>query len=135
MGFVVAAFRRTDVQRMVRSALERDGHTVVLFKAGRPAIAEVVAGAPDLVVIEAQLLDMGAVEMCRTLRLHDPTIAVPIVICGPLRRSDRELIAAHPGPVRRAQLLPSDLRTTVAAALDASFETERVADQRRIVAA
>jgi hypothetical protein len=65
--------------------------------------------------------------MCRTLRMHDSTTAVPIVICGPLRRSDRELIAAHPGPIRRAQLLPSDLRTTVAAALDASFQPETVA--------
>ena len=46
MAFVVAAVRRVDVQRMVLIALARDGHTVVLFRTGRPAIAEVVAGAP-----------------------------------------------------------------------------------------
>jgi CheY-like chemotaxis protein len=120
MGFVVAAFRRPDIQHMVRLALGRDGHTTVFFKAGVPAIAEVVDGAPDLVVVEGQLLDMDAGDVCRTLRRHDSTMAVPIVICGPLRRSAREAIAAHAGPIRRARLSPSDLRTAAAAALEAS---------------
>jgi CheY-like chemotaxis protein len=97
MAFVVAAFRRLDVQRMVRTALAHDGHTVVLFRTGRSTIEEVVAGAPDLVIAETQLLDMDAAEICRTLRAHHLTAAVPIVVCGP-------------------RLLPSDVRKAVAAA-------------------
>jgi CheY-like chemotaxis protein len=132
MAFVVAAFRRLDVQRMVHSVLARDGHTVVLFRTGRPTIAEVVAGSPDLVIVEAQLLDMGAAEICRTLRAHHSTAAVPIVVCGPQSRSDTQQLrqAAGTGAVLRARLLPSDVREAVAVAVAASAGTLSGASHR-----
>ena len=72
--------------------------------------------------MEAPLPDMGAAEICQTLGAHDSTAAVPILVCGPLSRSEAQLVrsVAGTGSVLRARLLPSDVRVKVAAAVAAS---------------
>jgi CheY-like chemotaxis protein len=119
MAFVVAAFRRRDGRRIVHTSLAADGHTVVLFDAGVPAVAEVLAGAPDLVMIEGQLADMIAVQVCQALRWHPCTVGVPLVVCGHLSGTDRRDLAraAGTGRVLRAPLLPAALRAAVASAI------------------
>ena len=119
MAFIVAAFRTAENRELARTVLDRDGHTSVVFGAGAAAVTEALAGAADVLVVEHELADMSAGQVCAAMRSQPPTATIPIVVCGPA--------AVHPGSgdgrVIRTALQPWALREAVAAALTPAVPT------------
>jgi DNA-binding response OmpR family regulator len=116
MAFVVAALGDTEIRQLVKTLLESDGHSSAIFGAGGPAVTEALAGAPDLVIIDTQLADTSAMQLCDAMRTHPSTAAIPIVVVGAPDRHVTRLLANTGGRVHHAPL-PSCLRETIAVAL------------------
>jgi len=119
MAFLVAAFRGFGSRETACTALSAAGHTVVLFGDGAPALAEILAGQPEAVVLEDRLGRMNAGQVRAAMRADPATAAIPVIVCAPRRRT------AASGPRRRSDgeptvdtsQLATQLPTAVAAAL------------------
>ena len=61
---------------LVRSYLERDGHSVVVTHDGRAALDEVRRRAPDAVILDVMMPEVDGLDVCRVLRVEHPQIAV-----------------------------------------------------------
>ncbi len=61
---------------LVRSYLERDGHSVIVTHDGRAALDEVRRRAPDAVLLDVMMPKVDGLDVCRVLRLEHPQIAV-----------------------------------------------------------
>ena len=62
---------------VVRLYLRRDGHTVLTASNGKDGLRMAQEAAPDLVVLDLMLPEMGGLEVCRELRKESD---VPIVM-------------------------------------------------------
>ena len=62
---------------VVRLYLRRDGHTVLTASNGKDGLRMAQESAPDLVVLDLMLPEMGGLEVCRELRKESD---VPIVM-------------------------------------------------------
>ena len=62
---------------VVRLYLRRDGHTVLTASNGKDGLRVAQESAPDLVVLDLMLPEMGGLEVCRELRKESD---VPIVM-------------------------------------------------------
>ena len=62
---------------VVRLYLRRDGHTVLTASNGKDGLQMAQESAPDLVVLDLMLPEMGGLEVCRELRKESD---VPIVM-------------------------------------------------------
>lgn len=82
MAFVVAALGTGRTRQLVESVLGGAGHAVVSFGAGGPALAEVLAGLPDVVVLDDDLTGMTALHVRAAIRSSAPLAGIPIVICS-----------------------------------------------------
>jgi two-component system response regulator MprA len=56
------------VRESLRRALALEGHDVVLASDGREALATLARSAPDLVVLDVLMPELGGLEVCRRLR-------------------------------------------------------------------
>jgi DNA-binding response OmpR family regulator len=83
MAFVVAALRTPETCCLVKELLESEGHTSAIFSAGAAAVAEAVAGAPDVLIVQAQLADMSIPQIRDAMRTQPSTAIIPIVVCDP----------------------------------------------------
>ena len=70
MAFIVAAIPDTATRGMIEAALAGLGHTVVFFRGGVPGVAEVLAGIPALVILDARLVDKGVLHVFQAMRAH-----------------------------------------------------------------
>jgi DNA-binding response OmpR family regulator len=61
---------------LVRSYLERDGHSVIVTHDGRAALDEVRRRAPDAVILDVMMPEVDGLDVCRVLRVEHPQIAV-----------------------------------------------------------
>jgi CheY-like chemotaxis protein len=80
MAFIIAAIDSQDRRRKVQSDLADAGHTVVTFSDGISALAEVVDGMPDAVVIGERLGDLASAQFCAAVQRHPHVAATPVVI-------------------------------------------------------
>ena len=64
---------------LVRSYLERDGHSVVVVHDGRAAIDEARRRQPDLLLLDVMMPKVDGLDVCRILRAESE---VPIVLLG-----------------------------------------------------
>ena len=64
------------VRRYVRRALDLAGHLVVEAPDGRTGIDQVVAGAPDVVLLDLGLSDLPGEEVLRRIRALRPRLPV-----------------------------------------------------------
>jgi len=64
------------VRRGVRELLEASGDIEVVGEAGTAAeaIARIPATRPDVAVLDVRVPDMSGVEVCRTIRSHNPEV-------------------------------------------------------------
>jgi DNA-binding response OmpR family regulator len=66
------------VVQVIRDRLAREGFAVRVAGDGRTALAEVAAGAPDLVILDLMLPDMDGFDVLRGLRQAGS--AVPVIV-------------------------------------------------------
>ena len=71
---------------VVRLYLRRDGHTVLTASNGKDGLRVAQESAPDLVVLDLMLPEMGGLEVCRELRKESD---VPIVMLTARGRGGR----------------------------------------------
>lgn len=69
-----------DVVRLVTKTLMGRGHTITIARDGAEALGRVGEQRPDLVVVDRHLPKIDGNEVCRRLRLHPATCAIPILM-------------------------------------------------------
>lgn len=69
-----------DIQRLVSYNLTQAGFQVSAAASGRTALESVQKQSPDLIILDVMLPDIDGLEVCRTLRNHDNTRRIPIVM-------------------------------------------------------
>ena len=76
MAHLVLVEDERDLARLVRGALEDDGHTVEVYHDGRAALTRLLAGAgpePDLIILDVMLPGVDGLEICRRVRQRQVT--------------------------------------------------------------
>ncbi len=69
-----------DIQRLVSYNLTQAGFEVVTAETGRKALESVQKHPPDLIILDLMLPDVDGMEVCRTLRQHENSRRIPIVM-------------------------------------------------------
>ena len=69
-----------DILELVRYNLAREHYDVVCVESGEEALVQVYATPPDLIVLDLMLPGVNGLEVCRTLKRHPRTAAIPVVI-------------------------------------------------------
>ena len=97
---------------LLRGQLEREGYTVEAALSGREGLDLALSQPPDLILLDIMMPGLNGYEICRLLRQHDVTKAVPVIVLTSLRDKADKLRALESGaddflskPVDRAELL------------------------------
>jgi two-component system phosphate regulon response regulator PhoB len=69
-----------DILRLVSYNLAQAGFEVVTAENGRSALELVQRQPPDLIILDVMLPDVDGLEVCRTLRGHDVSRKIPIIM-------------------------------------------------------
>ena len=69
-----------DIVRLVSYNLSQSGFQPIQATTGREALAVVQNQPPDLVILDLMLPDVDGMEVCRTLRSHDISANIPIIM-------------------------------------------------------
>jgi DNA-binding response OmpR family regulator len=69
-----------DIAALVTRYLDKAGYSTAHVSSGREAIDTVRAKVPDLVVLDLMLPQVDGLEVCRVLRSHEKTAAIPIIM-------------------------------------------------------
>ncbi len=69
-----------DIQRLVTYNLRQAGFEVTTAASGRKALESVRKSPPDLIILDLMLPDVDGIEVCRTLRQHEASRRIPIVM-------------------------------------------------------
>jgi pilus assembly protein CpaE len=77
--------------RMVGLMLERGGHTPTLISNPIQGLERIKTDLPDLVILDVMMPGMSGHDLCRQLRLHEPTQQLPVLILTARAQSDREV--------------------------------------------
>jgi two-component system phosphate regulon response regulator PhoB len=69
-----------DIVRLVSYNLSHAGYEVQTASTGRQALELVQKQPPDLIVLDLMLPDVDGMEVCRSIRQHDPSRRIPILM-------------------------------------------------------
>jgi len=69
-----------DIARLVSRYLDKAGFTSEIVQSGRDALQSIKAKVPDLMVLDLMLPHVDGLEVCRRVRAHEPTAALPIIM-------------------------------------------------------
>jgi len=69
-----------DLAELVAFNLEKEGWKTAIALDGRSGLELVASELPDLVILDLMLPEMGGIEVCRALRRHERTSAIPIIM-------------------------------------------------------
>ena len=69
-----------DILELVQYNLAREHYDVVCVESGEEALAQVSTTPPDLIVLDLMLPGVNGLEVCRTLKRHPRTAAIPVVM-------------------------------------------------------
>lgn len=69
-----------DIQRLVSYNLTQAGFDVDTAPNGRKALETIQQHPPDLIVLDLMLPDIDGMEVCRTLRQHENSRQIPIIM-------------------------------------------------------
>lgn len=105
-------------RRVLRQMLAAQGHEVIEAGSGMAGLESYALHAPDLVMLDLTMEDMGGVEVLQRLREIEPGVRV-IVVSADIQRSTTEMVAD--AGAFRFLAKPADA-DTVARAVDAALE-------------
>ncbi len=69
-----------DSLKLIGLMLQRHGYEVIAANAGAQALAKAVSERPNLIILDIMMPDMDGYEVCRRLRAHQTTRAIPIIM-------------------------------------------------------
>jgi len=118
---VLVADDDPDIVGLLRIRLERAGHDVVTAGDGEAAWAAVLAGRPDLAVLDVTMPRLDGLELTRRLRGHAATVGLPIlVLTAAVQAADAErALAAGATAYVKKPFSPKELVARVQAMLAA----------------
>jgi CheY-like chemotaxis protein len=92
MPYILVVEDHDDSARILTSLLTRCGHAATRVADGKQALAAVIQGVPDVIVLDVHLPEMDGVEFLRVLRGHPQWQSIPVIL----------LTAADDETIRRA---------------------------------
>jgi DNA-binding response OmpR family regulator len=69
-----------DIVELLRYNLEREGYRVLVATDGEHGLADAARHHPDLILLDLMLPGLDGLEVCRRLRVQDPTRAIPVLM-------------------------------------------------------
>jgi two-component system cell cycle response regulator len=118
--------------RSLESVLGPHGYAVVRAYTGKQALERSASARPDLIILDADLPDLGGLEVCRALR-EDPQISAstPILVTGPHPSRERRLAALRAGAwdYLTIPIDGEELQLRLDAWVRAKFESDRAREQ------
>jgi len=69
-----------DVVRLILKVLSGRGHVVQVARDGPSALARVAHEPPDVILLDSDLPKIDGAEVCRRIKAHAKTEAIPIVM-------------------------------------------------------
>ena len=69
-----------DIAELVARYLEKAGFAAEILASGREALASIERRPPDLIVLDLMLPHVDGLEICRFVRTHEKTAAIPIIM-------------------------------------------------------
>jgi len=69
-----------DIAQLVVRYLEKAGFTADVIASGREALGAIAARPPDLLILDLMLPHVDGLEICRFVRGHEKTAAIPIIM-------------------------------------------------------
>lgn len=98
--------------QVVGTMLTREGYEVIPATSGAQALQRVLAQMPDLVLLDVMMPEMDGYEVCRKLREHHDTAALPVIFVSAADDADAVVRGLEAGgtdyvtkPFNRAELL------------------------------
>lgn len=70
----------TDIQKLLRFNLQKEGHAVVTTSTGSEGLAELRRQHYDLVLLDLMLPDRDGLDVCRTMRADAKLATLPIIM-------------------------------------------------------
>ncbi len=114
---------------VLHDALDEAGFTVLVANNGAAALERAQQVAPDIILLDAVMPGMDGFEVCRQLRSHAATRAIPVVFMTGLTETEHVVRAFDAGgtdyvtkPVRQSEVL---------ARIGAHLQTARLMNQAR----
>jgi len=80
MADVLVVEDEPDIRQLIVHHLEREGYKCRHVSTGTEALRAVRASAPDLVVLDLMLPEIGGLEVCRRIRGESATANIPIIM-------------------------------------------------------
>jgi two-component system phosphate regulon response regulator PhoB len=80
MAHIIVIEDETDLQSVLEYNLKQAGHTVSVAGRGQEGLRLAQQQKPDLVLLDLMLPDVSGTEVCRTLKSHTETKAIPVVM-------------------------------------------------------
>lgn len=101
--------------RLIQRVLQRVGFSDVQSVGGSLAIERIVALKPDLVLIEAELIEVDRIELCRQLRSDPQFMNLPVIVQTDLtgRADGPKLFALRVSDIIGLPINPNELVTRV----------------------
>jgi len=69
-----------DIADLVARYLEKAGFATDVLSSGREALAAIRSRPPDLLILDLMLPHVDGLEICRIMRAHEATAAIPIIM-------------------------------------------------------
>ena len=69
-----------DIVELLRYNLEREGFRVLVATDGEHGLADAARNRPDLVLLDLMLPGLDGLEVCRRLRVQEPTRGIPVLM-------------------------------------------------------
>lgn len=111
-GVVLVVDDQTTNIQVVGTMLTREGYEVIPATSGAQALQRMAARVPDLVLLDVMMPDMDGFEVCRRLREHPDTAALPVIFVSAANDTDAMMRGLEAGgvdyitkPFNKAELL------------------------------
>ncbi len=111
-GVVLVVDDQTINIQVVGTMLTREGYEVIPATSGAQALQRMAARQPDLVLLDVMMPDMDGFEVCRKLREHPDTSALPVIFVSAANDSEAMMRGLEAGgvdyitkPFNKAELL------------------------------
>jgi DNA-binding response OmpR family regulator len=86
-----------DIAALIAHYLEKAGYTAETVSDGAHALARAEAAPPDLVILDLMLPGLNGLEVCKALRAHTRTTALPIIMLTARGEESERIIGLDSG--------------------------------------
>jgi PAS domain S-box-containing protein len=81
-----------DQLELMRKLLRQSGYMVSTALSGREGVEATLAEHPDLIISDVSMPEINGIEMCRLIRQHFATSAIPILLVSAIRKDSESVM-------------------------------------------